>query len=123
MNPQGWAIPQVHIAQPPNTTALEANTYRTELGNLRLALLNTAQFLGLAQNVNLPTMPVTALNVNALQNTMDMQIQTLDMYCAMLLNAQNLILFLMNQPAPAAAAWPTVKINKPEFDGTPREKA
>jgi hypothetical protein len=78
-----------------------------------------AQFLGLAQNVNLPTMPVTALNVNALQNVIDMQIQTLDMYCAVLLNAQNLILFSTNQPAPTVAAQPTVKINKPEFNGTP----
>jgi hypothetical protein len=68
-------------------------------------------------------MPVTTLNVNATQNAIDMQIQTLGMYCAVLLNAQNLILFSMNQPAPAAAAQPTVKINKPEFDGTPREKA
>jgi hypothetical protein len=82
-----------------------------------------AQFLGLAQNVNLPTMPITTLNVNALQNMIDMQIQTLDMYCAALLNAQNLILFSTNQPAPAATARPTVKINKPKFDGTPREKA
>jgi hypothetical protein len=123
MNPQGWAIPQVQIAQPPDATALEANTYRRELGNLRLALLNTAQFLGLAQNVNLPAIPVTALNVNATQNTIDMQIQTLNMYCAALLNTQNLILFSMNQPAPAAAAQPTVKINKPKFNRTPGEKA
>jgi hypothetical protein len=66
---------------------------------------------------------VTALNVNATQNAIDMQIQTLDMYCTVLLNAQNLILFLTNQPAPVATAQPTVKINKPEFDRTPGEKA
>jgi hypothetical protein len=112
VNPQGWAILQITITQPPNTMVLEVNTYQHDLRNLQLALHNTAQFLGLAQNVNLPVMPVTALNVNAQQNVIDMQIQTLDMYCVALLNTQSLILFSMNQPAPAVIAWPTVVLAK-----------
>src|SRR5258706_10508364 len=64
---------------------------------------------------------------DASQPTIDGQVQTLNLYCALLVNAQGLIVHLLNQNVQniqnQTAPRSTIKAPKPEFDGTPREKA
>ena len=124
LNPQVWAAPQVVIAMPPNATTQETNQYLQELENLHLGLANVAAFAGLQNNVNLPNLPVATLGPNTTQAAIDTQIATLDLYCTMLMNAQGVIVQLMsptiqNPQTPRS----TIKAPKPEFDGTPGEKA
>src|SRR6267154_5157692 len=96
LNPQAWATPQVVIATPPNAMIQETNQYLQELKNLHLGLANIAAFTGLQNNVNLPNMPVVTLGPNTTQATIDTQIATLDLYRAMLMNAQGVIVQLMS---------------------------
>jgi len=125
LNPQVWAVPQIAIANPPNATVQEANQYQQELVNLRLGLTNVAAFIGIQNIVHLPAMPVPILGPNSVQAVIDTQIQTLDLYCAALVNAQGMIVQIMNQAVqnPQQPARSTIKAPKPEFDGTPGEKA
>ena len=96
LNPQAWATPQVVIATPPNAMIQETNQYLQELENLHLGLANVAAFTGLQNNVNLPNMPVATLGPNMTQATIDTQIATLDLYRAMLMNTQGVIVQLMS---------------------------
>jgi len=125
LNPQAWAIPQIAIANPPNATVQEANQYQQELVNLCLGLTNVAAFVGIQNIVHLPAMPVPVLGPNSVQVVIDTQIQMLDLYCAALVNAQGMIVQMMNQAVqnPQQPTRSTIKAPKPEFDGTPGEKA
>ena len=96
LNPQAWAAPQVVIATPPNATTQETNQYLQELENLHLGLANVAVFTGLQNNVNLPNLPVATLGPNTTQAAINTQIATLDLYRAMLMNAQGVIVQLMS---------------------------
>ena len=72
-------------------------------------------------------MPVPALGADATQPAIEAQVQTLDLYCAVLGNGQGVVVQLLNQNAQNAQNPPTpqstIKAPKPEFDGTPGEKA
>jgi len=125
LNPQAWAVPQIAIANPPNATVQETNQYQQELVNLRLGLTNVAAFVGIQNVVHLPAMPIPALGANSAQAIIDTQIQTLNLYCSALVNAQGMIVQIMNQTVQnlQQPARSTIKAPKPEFDGTPGEKA
>jgi hypothetical protein len=74
-------------------------------------------------------MPVPVLRADAMQQTINGHQATLDLYCAMLGNAQGIIVQLLNQnvqnqsPQNPLALRSTIKAPKPEFDGTPGGKA
>jgi len=125
LNPQAWAVPQIAVTNPPNATIQEANQYQQELANLHLSLTNVAAFIGIQNIVHLPVMLVLILGPNSVQVVIDMQIQTLDLYCAALVNTQGMIVQMMNQAVqnPQQPTRSTIKAPKPEFDGTPGEKA
>ena len=127
LNPQAWAVPQIVIATPPTATTQEANRYRQELINLCLGLVNVIVFVGIQQHVHLPDMPVPALGADATQPAIEAQVQTLDLYRTVLGNGQGVVVQLLNQNAQNAQNPPTprstIKAPKPEFDGTPGEKA
>ena len=127
LNPQAWAIPQIVIATPPTATVQEVNWYWQELINLCTGLTNVVVFIGFQHHVNLPDMLASALGSNASQSAIDNQTQTLNLYCVLLVNAQGLIVHLLNQNAQNVQNQPapqsTIKAPKPEFDGTPGEKA
>jgi len=125
LNPQAWAVLQIVIANPPNATVQETNQYQQELVNLRLGLMNVAAFVGIQNVVHLPVMPIPALGANSAQAIIDTQIQTLNLYCSALVNAQGMIVQIMNQAVQnlQQPARLTIKAPKPEFDRMPGEKA
>jgi len=125
LNPQVWAVPQITIVNPPNATIQEVNQYQQELVNLCIGLMNVAAFIGIQNIVHLPAMPVLVLGPNSVQVVIDTQIQTLDLYCVALVNAQGMIVQIMNQAVqnPQQPMQSTIKAPKPEFNRTPGEKA
>ena len=129
LNPQAWAIPQIIITTPPTATAQEINQYQQELINLCTGLTNISAFVSFQNHVNLPNILAPMLGVNVPQPVIDSQIETLNLYCAVLINAQGFLVHLLNQNVQnqntqnPLAPWSTIKAPKPEFDSTPGEKA
>ncbi len=97
LNPQAWAIPQITIATPPTAMVQEVNWYQQELINLCTGLANISAFVSFQNHVTLPDIPAPALGADAPQPTIDGQVQTLNLYCTLLVNAQGLIVHLLNQ--------------------------
>ena len=78
--------------------------------------------------IALPQIPVPPLAQGAVQAAIDVQIQHLDLYRAIIVNGQIVIQNLtQNMLQPQALAppphRPTLKLHKPDFDGAPGEKA
>ncbi len=84
-------------------------------------------FVGFQNHVTLPDILAPALGANAPQPTIDGQVQMLNLYCALLVNTQGLIVHLLNQNIQniqnQLAPQSMIKAPKPEFNGTPGEKA